>query len=216
MSGPEPRPLSGPAVPPSSGGNPKQLVVLLHGWGSSGDDLIQLAPVLAQALPDARFVSPHGPERCDANPAGFQWFSLAGGGGDREKEVRQARADIDAFLDATLGELGLGPEGLALVGFSQGAMMALEVGLGRPVAGIAAYSGALLPSAGAREGAEILLVHGGADDVVPAESLYDAVARLGAAKARVRFHMRPGLGHGIDPEGIELGAAFLRRRLLAG
>lgn len=213
--GPERRTLSGPAVPPHSGGEARQLVVFLHGWGSSGDDLIQLAPFFARALPDARFVAPNGPERCDANPAGFQWFPLAGGGAEREEGARRARADIDAFLDSDLGSLGLGPEALALVGFSQGAMMALDAGLARPPAGIAAYSGALLPSAAARGEADVLLVHGGADDVVPVEGLYDAVARLGPMGARVRFHVRPGLGHSIDPDGIELGAEFLRRRLLA-
>lgn len=216
MPGPRPRPLSGPALPPSSGGDAKQLVVLLHGWGSSGDDLIQLAPLLASALPGARFIAPHGPERCDANPAGFQWFSITRGEGEREEGARRACGDIGAFLDGSLGELALGPEALALVGFSQGAMMALEVGLARPLAGIAAYSGALLSSAKGREGAEVLLVHGAADEMVPVGGLHDAVARLGPMKARVRFHVRPGLGHSIDPEGIQLGADFLRRRFLGG
>jgi len=124
--------LSSPSVPPARQGCARSLVVLLHGWGANGDDLIGLAPAWARALPDAHFVSPHGPDRCDQNPMGLQWFSfldaspralLAG--------AERARGLIDAFLDAELARLGLGDDRLALVGFSQGAMMALHVGLRR-------------------------------------------------------------------------------------
>ena len=212
--GVRPRPLSGPRVGPQSRTAARQLVVFLHGWGSSGDDLIQLAPLFATALPDAEFVSPHGPERCDQNPAGFQWFSLARGEQDRTAAAARAVADLEVFLADERQRLGLAENRVALVGFSQGTMMALELGLSRSFAGILGYSGALLPTARTTSGADVLLVHGAADDVLPVEGMYGAVAELAALGARVRYHVRPRLGHSIDQEGIALGADFLRRQFL--
>ncbi len=214
MSTRDPRHLSGPVVPPASGGDARQLVVFLHGWGSSGDDLIQLAPYFSRHLPDAGFFAPHAPERCNANPAGFQWFSLESGLEGKGEGVALAATDIATFIDETLSRFGIGPDRLALIGFSQGAAMALEVGLARPLAGIVAYSGALLPSASSQGDAEVLLVHGAADDVVPVENLHGALARLGPMGSKVRFSVRPNLGHSIDSEGMALAANFLRQRLL--
>ena len=214
VNGARTRPLSGPRVGPQSHAAARQLVVFLHGWGSSGDDLIQLAPLFAAALPDAEFVSPHGPERCDQNPAGFQWFSLARAEQDRAAAAARAVADLEAFLEAEQQRLGL-PEGrVALVGFSQGTMVALELGLPRRFAGILGYSGALLPTARTKSEADVLLVHGAADEVLPVEGMYAAVAEVAPTGARVRYHVRPRLGHSIDQEGIALGADFLRRQLI--
>src|SRR5450432_3837749 len=139
--------LSGPTHPPSSGGRPRQLVILLHGLGADGNDLIGLAPVLARVLPDAEFVAPNAPFPCDMAPSGYQWFSMQASspsmilGG-----VRAAAPMLDAFIDEALAARGLGEKDLALVGFSQGTIMALYVGLRRahPVAGILGYSGALV------------------------------------------------------------------------
>ncbi len=201
-------------MPPRSRGQARQLVVLLHGWGSSGDDLIQLSPLFAGALPDAEFVSPHGPERCDQNPAGFQWFGLADAGPRRPEAAARAAVDVNAFIDAQQRRLGLTDRHVALVGFSQGTMMALEVGLQRPVAGILGYSGALLPGERSPTAAEVLLVHGAMDDVLPLDGMYSMVTQLAALGVRLRYHVRPQLGHSIDQEGIELGGDFLRRRFL--
>jgi phospholipase/carboxylesterase len=212
--------LSGPSVPPARQGRARSLVVLLHGWGANGDDLIGLAPAWARALPDAHFVSPHAPDPCDQNPMGLQWFSfqdanpralLAG--------AERARSLIDAFLDAELARLGLGDDRLALVGFSQGAMMALHVGLrrARACAAVLGYSGALIGAealAGAvRVRPPILLIHGDADQVVPVASLHEALGDLAEAGVPAEFHVARGLGHGIDEEGLELGGSFLASNL---
>jgi phospholipase/carboxylesterase len=209
--------LSGPAVPPASGARPSALVVLLHGWGASGDDLIGLAPSWARALPEVRFVSPHGPEPCEQNPFGRQWFGFADSSpAALARGAARARGQIDAFLDAELARLGLADDRLALVGFSQGAMMALHVGLrrARPPAAVLGYSGAMVGGDAlakeARGKPPILLVHGDADQVVPIESLNAALAALAAHDIPAQFHVCPGLGHGIDEEGLALGAAFLR------
>jgi phospholipase/carboxylesterase len=212
--------LSGPIHKPESGGKPRQLVILLHGLGADGNDLIGLAPVLARVLPDAEFVSPNAPFPCDMAPYGYQWFSLQ----DRSPEtilagVRAAAPILDAFIDEALASRGLAEKDLALIGFSQGTMMSLYVGLrrARPVAGIIGYSGALvgaeLLAAEIRAKPRVLLVHGDADTVVPFQALAMAERMLAAAGVPVETLARPGLGHGIDEEGLKAGARLLREVL---
>jgi phospholipase/carboxylesterase len=207
--------LSGPRVAPRSG-VAKQLVVLLHGVGADGDDLIGLAPALARFLPHAAFVAPNGPEPCDMAPFGYQWFSLQ----DRRPEallrgVQAAAPLIDAFLDDELARHDLDGRQLALVGFSQGTMMSLYVAPRRrvPLAAVLGFSGALLGAAALKIEAvsrpPVFLIHGDADEIVPVGALSSAVAGLQAANIPVRFEIRPGLPHAIDPEGIAHGGAFL-------
>jgi phospholipase/carboxylesterase len=208
--------LSGPRVAPRSGGAAKQLVVLLHGVGADGDDLIGLAPALAPFLPDAAFVAPNAPGPCDMAPFGYQWFSLQ----DRAaaallRGVQAAAPVLDAFLDDELERHGLDSRQLALVGFSQGTMMSLYVAPRRAaaIAAVVGFSGALIGGGTlAREAVSrppVFLIHGDADQVVPVGALSAAVAALQAAGLPVRSEVRPGLPPAIDPEGIALGGAFL-------
>ena len=226
--------LDGPRNLPAGGVQPDALVVLLHGYGADGNDLIELAPHWRRRLPRAAFVAPHAPERIPGMPYGFQWFSLAGyDPGQMRRDPRQA-AEIyrrmetgaiaaagllDSFLDAELARHGLAPGRLALVGFSQGTMMALHVGLRRPVgpAAIVGFSGALV--GGDRLKSEmaccppVLLIHGDADEVVPVTALFGAAEGLAQAGVTVRWHIAPGLGHGIEPEGLEIAGQFLAQSL---
>jgi phospholipase/carboxylesterase len=212
--------LTGPAQPPASGGKPRQLVVLLHGVGADGSDLIGLAPYWAEVLPEAEFLAPDAPFPCDMAPFGRQWFSLQ----DRTPAVilagvRATAPILDAFLDDALAARGLDDSSLALVGFSQGTMMSLYVGLRRATApaGIIGYSGALIGADDLpreiRVRPPVLLVHGDADEVVPPRALPMAVKGLEAAGVPVDSLTRPGLGHGIDEVGLREGGAFLRRVL---
>ena len=208
--------LSGPKLPPTSGRAATHLVVLLHGLGANGNDLIGLAPHWARDLSSCEFVSPDAPEPCDIAPMGRQWFSLQ----NREPDailagVQRAAPALDGFLDRELDRLGLGDDRLALVGFSQGTMMALHVGLRRhrAPAALIGYSGALigahLLSDEVRARPPVLLVHGARDEVVPNAALFEALALLGAAGMTVEWHIANGVGHGIDPTGLELGGRFL-------
>ena len=210
--------LSGPSIAPALGQAPKQIVMLLHGVGADGNDLIGLAPHYQQALPDALFMSPDAPFPYDMAPYGRQWFGLQDRSEPARLEGTQSTAPIlDQFITATLAEHDLSDDKLALIGFSQGTMMSLYVGLRRekPLAGIIAQSGILigpeLLPAEIKSRPPVLLIHGDVDAVVPFAHMGKAEQALKANDVEVSAHARPGLGHGIDPEGIALGQQFLAK-----
>jgi len=214
--------LSGPRLAPADGGPARQLVVLVHGLGADGNDLIGLGSTLAPLLPGAAFAAPNAPERCDMAPSGYQWFSLGDGDAARRSAgARRAAPALDRFIDGELERAGLDDARLALIGFSQGTMMVLHVGVrrARPCAGIVGFSGALLdPASLDREVVAkppILLVHGDSDDLIPATAMNDAVASLGAAGLSTRWHVSAGTGHAIDEAGLRLAADFLVRAFAA-
>ena len=213
--------LDGPRLAPANGRPATSLVVLLHGYGADGNDLIDIGRALAPVMPATAFASPHAPEPCADAPIGRQWFPLSLVDLDRLwPGVQQATPALNVFLDAELARLGLGDRNLALIGFSQGAMMALNAGPRRKsaIAGIIGYSGYLAGPEHLAEAAHrppILLVHGEEDTTIPVIALHAAAPALGAAGFEVEWHVRPGLGHGIDMDGLRLGAEFLTRVLKA-
>lgn len=207
--------LTGPSVAARSG-TTRQLVILCHGYGSDGNDLIGLAPYWQQAMPDAAFIAPNAPARCDGNPMGYQWFPITRlDPTEIARGVEAAAPLLGRFIDEQLRLRGLDGSQLALVGFSQGTMMALHVGLrlAVPPACIVGYSGALaVPErlSGEMTGEPpILMIHGDADDMLPVSRMHEAVQALGEAGLSVQWHVSPGLGHGIDQTGLELGARFI-------
>ncbi len=228
-----PAELDGPRLPARSG-PAQQLVVFLHGYGADGNDLIDIGRAWQQYLPQSAFVSPHAPEPCGQAPVGRQWFALTfRDPNERWTGVNKAAPLLNRFLDAELARHKLAPSALALVGFSQGTMMALHVGLRRaaPPAAIVGYSGLLVTppdgnlEAGSLEvrsleimAAEIkarppvLLVHGDRDDLIPPQELFQATQTLAALEVPVEWHLSPGVGHGIDAEGLRHGGEFLARR----
>ncbi len=231
------RRLDGPRIAPATGQPARRLLVLLHGYGADGNDLIGLAPYWQRLLPDAAFVAPHGPERLPGQPFGHQWFGLSTYDPDLLRrdparaagvyaQMAQAAAgvapDLDAFIDAELAGLGLRDRDLALVGFSQGTMMALHVGLRRQeaCAAIVGFSGALLGapvlSREVTVRPPVLLLHGDADPMVPVSAMFDAAAGLAAAGVAVEWHVCPGIGHSIDQRGLELAGKFLQEHFPAG
>jgi phospholipase/carboxylesterase len=202
---------------PASKEPPKQLVVLCHGLGADGHDLIDLAPTWSHALPQALFVSVDAPFQHDSG-FGRQWWSVADRSPARmEAGVRCAATYLDAFIDAELPRLGLPADAYALMGFSQGAMTALFTGLRRrpPPRAILAFSGALIAPnrvlAELANRAPVLLVHGEADEVVPIQRSREAEAELRAAGVPVEAVYVPRLGHGIDDTGLSVGALALQR-----
>jgi phospholipase/carboxylesterase len=201
---------------PSGGVKPESLVILLHGLGSNGRDLISLAPIYARTLPKTAFVSPDAPYRCDMVPPGYpdsyQWFSLQ----DRDparmlKEANHVMPILEAFIKQQAAHYNLPLSKVGLVGFSQGTMMSLHTAprMSEKLAGVVGYSGALLGEAGTQK-LPIHLIHGEADDVVPLIAYTHARKTLEEAGFKISGHSTPNLPHSIDENGIESGAKFLQ------
>jgi phospholipase/carboxylesterase len=219
--------LDGPRLSPRSGAA-RQLVVFLHGYGADGNDLIEIGRAWQQLLPQAAFVSPHAPEPCGQAPVGRQWFALTfRDPNERWVGANKAAPVMERFLDAELARHQLPPSALALVGFSQGTMMALHVGLRRavPPAAIVGYSGLLvLPpdgnpetlAADIKSRPPVLLVHGDQDELIPVEALFQGTQALAAMGVPAEWHLSAGIGHGIDPEGLRHGGEFLARAFAGG
>lgn len=216
--------LDGPRLRPKMGGQPDSLVVLLHGYGADGRDLIDLAHVWAELLPRTAFVSPHAPDPCDQAPVGRQWFPLTFQDPHELPRGAEAAAPVlREFLETELAKHALPPERLALVGFSQGAMMALKAGLDpelRPAA-VISFSGmwvdASTPSAEPiPHPPPVLMMHGEDDEVIPAQALFGSAKALAAAGVPVEWHLSLGLGHGIDEAELAIAGAFLAQFLNPG
>ncbi|OOY06180.1 alpha/beta hydrolase [Thioclava sp. F28-4] len=204
-------------------GTVKSAVVFLHGYGADGADLLGLADPLGQHMPDTLFLAPDAPEPCRAAPYGRQWFPIPWIDNSSEAEsaqgLKDAAADVDAFLDSVLEEQGLTPARLAVIGFSQGTMTALEVLPRRaePVAGLVAFSGRLLrPEALGNEAISkppVLLIHGDQDPVVPFADMGKAGDALVSAGFDTYAHVMKGTGHGIAPDGLSVALSFLQDKL---
>jgi len=216
--------LDGPRLEPRSGAA-RQLVVFLHGYGADGNDLISIGEAWQPLLPQAAFVSPHAPEPCGMAPVGRQWFPLTfRDPNERWVGVNAAAPILNRFLDRELQRRNLPASALALVGFSQGTMMALHVGLRREAASaaIVGYSGLLVlpPNAAPDVVAgeivsrpSVLLIHGDRDDLIPVQALTHAREGLATLALPVEWHVSHGIGHGIDAEGLRQGGEFLSKRL---
>lgn len=212
--------LNGPLLPPRSGRPATQAVILLHGYGADGSDLIGLGQHWGQLLPDAMFIAPNAPEPCAGSPFGFQWFPLnvdriAG----RIEGARNAAPVLKEFLNDLWSQTGIAPGQTILAGFSQGAMMSLHVGtaLDQKLAGIIAFSGAFVAADGFAEGRfskpPVTLIHGERDQVVDADLSRQAATELSAAGFEVSLHLSPNTAHGIAPDGLDFATSFLLARL---
>ena len=206
-------------------GTATSVVVFLHGYGADGSDLLGLADALAPHLPGTVFRAPDAPERCRGNPFGFQWFSIPGMDGSSPEAAKagfdRARSDLHAYLDIVLAQEGVPPGRLALLGFSQGTMMALQTAPERdkPLACVIGFSGRLVdPEAleGAKSRAPVLLLHGDEDQVVPFASLAATASALEAAGFETYSHVMQGTAHGISPDGLSVALGFLRELLPEG
>jgi len=203
-------------------GNPRYLVVFLHGYGADGNDLIGLADPLAEHLPDVVFHAPNAPQRCTGNPMGYQWFSIPWLDGSSEAEsmagMAAASSLLNEWLDATMAAEGIDAAHTILVGFSQGTMMALQIAPRRAdaLAGIVGFSGRLLApellEAETVSHMPILLIHGDADEVVPPQSLPLAADALTKAGFEVYTHISKGMGHGIGQDGLQMAFQFIHRQ----
>lgn len=208
----------------AEGADVRSLVVMLHGVGSNGQDLISLAPLMAPKLPGVKFVSPDAPFACDMVPQGYpdsyQWFSLQ----SRDPQdlltgVQNAFPLVEDFLEGLTQRFNVPYSKLVLLGFSQGTMTSLYTAprLKESIAGVLGYSGALIWEKETKKEdlkyMPIRLIHGQADDVVPPKSWGAATETLKEYGYDVDGHITPRLTHSIDQKGIDSGLSFLKKVL---
>jgi phospholipase/carboxylesterase len=208
--------LSGPVIGHKTPGPAKKLIVLLHGYGSSGDNLTSIGNVMSRSLPDAVFVSPNAPFSRVGYNVGRQWFSLDDYSfAELDKGLCEAKVHLSAFLDELYEAYSIAQEDTYLLGFSQGAMMAFYMALSseKKFAGILAYSGACIwdPGRPTNKETEMLLVHGSSDDVVPVSAFYDAIDLLKKLNVKFDSLVIDGLDHSIDMDGLNAGVNFIRK-----
>ncbi len=207
------RELKGPEI--KSLKKTKAIVFLLHGWGSDGDDLIQLSYQWKGISDNITFISPNGPEVCDANPSGRQWFSI-----DHENPhnmvqgIVKAKFDLKNFIDKKLKKYSLTDQFL-LVGFSQGTMLALNLALSIKCKGVIGYSGAYIdaPIDSNVPKNDIILIHGEDDDIVPISKMNDAVTKIKKYSKSVTSHVCRNLAHSIDQKGLKIAEEFIKNKL---
>ena len=213
--------LEGPIVEPQTGEKPEQLIIFCHGYGADGNDLIGLSSYFQKILPNAIFMSPNAPQKCDLNPLGYQWFDFQSGDPALIwKGVLEAASVLNSFIDEQLEKYNLSDDNLALIGFSQGTMMSLHVGLrrARPMKAIVGFSGKLI-------GEELLkndlvsrppiyLIHGEQDPMVPHQETLNAAKVLEGYNIDIQKHISPNTQHSIAEDGLKLAIDFLSTKLI--
>ena len=210
--------LEGPALTPLGDIKPEKLVIMCHGIGANGQDLIGLAVNWHQDLPNVAFFSPDAPQPYPGMPGGYQWWDLRGfTPAEQEEGLRYAAPILNQFIDEKLAETGLTEADTALVGFSQGTMLSLFVGLQRErqLAGIVGYSGALagadLLAPNIKSRPPVLMIHGDMDQMIPPMMMQAAARFLAEHDVRVQTHISQGMGHGVAADGINFGRDFLNQ-----
>ena len=209
------------SIPPQSKNKPKHAIILCHGYGGDGQDISALAINWQRFLPDAIFLCPNAPEICSINPQGYQWFDLAS---ESEEIILEkslvAEEKLSIFLDQVFNNFQLEPNNLALVGFSQGCMISIQVGLKKKeqINCIVGYSGKVINkkhlSGNIKSKPKIFLMHGENDTIVSPTSLLEAKEYLSNLGLKIKTKMFKDCEHKIPIEGSSLGLEFLKKNLL--
>ena len=211
--------LNGPVIEAVNSQNPKKIVIFCHGYGADGNDLISLANYFQPTLPDAVFLSPNAPEKCGMSPMGYQWFDFQSGDpATIWKGVLTAADTLNNFIDEQLEHYNLTDQDLALVGFSQGTMMSLHVGLRRlkPIRAIVGFSGRLIApellDKELKSKPPIYLIHGDADPMVPYQDTIEAEKKLKGIGLDVKAHISPNTPHSIAQDGLSIAIDFITEK----
>jgi len=213
--------LEATSISPFSKNKPQQAVVLCHGYGGDGQDISNLAINWQRFLPETIFLCPNAPEICAVNPQGYQWFDLSS---DKEELILEkslaAEAKLNTFLDQVLNNLQLETNNLALVGFSQGCMMSIQIALKKKkqISCLIGYSGKVINqkhlSNNINSKPKIFLMHGANDTIVSPTYLLEAKEYLVKLGLKIKTKLFEDCEHKIPVEGSSLGLGFLKKNLL--
>jgi len=209
------------SISPFSKNKPQQVIVLCHGYGGDGKDISTLAINWQRFLPEAIFLCPNAPEICAVNPQGYQWFDLSS---DKEELILEksliAEEKLNTFIDQILDNFQLEPNNLALVGFSQGCMMSIQIALKKKkqISCLIGYSGKVINqkhlSDNIHSKPKIFLMHGANDTLVPPTHLLEAKEYLVKHGLKIKTKIFKDCEHRIPVEGVSLGLGFLKKNLL--
>ena len=209
------------SISPFSKNKPQQVIVLCHGYGGDGKDISTLAINWQRFLPEAIFLCPNAPEICAVNPQGYQWFDLSS---DKEELILEksliVEEKLNTFIDQILNNFQLKPNNLALVGFSQGCMMSIQIALKKKkqISCLIGYSGKVINqkhlSDNIHSKPKIFLMHGANDTLVPPTHLLEAKEYLVKHGLKIKTKMFKDCEHRIPVEGVSLGLGFLKKNLL--
>ena len=207
-------------LPSRREGPAEALVILLHGVGSSAHAMAPAAQAISLGLGHAAVVALNAVEPFDLGQSGFQWFSVAGvTEANRAQRVAEALQHVEAMIESECARANVSHERTAVVGFSQGAVMALHllVASQRPPKAIVSWAGRLaLPLQCTRNIlASILLSHGNSDPVIPVSELEFAATKLRAIGCSVQTELVAAHGHSIHRNQLESSIRFLSSHLQA-
>ena len=213
--------LEATSISPFSKNKPQQAVVLCHGYGGDGQDISNLAINWQRFLPETIFLCPNAPEICAVNPQGYQWFDLSS---DKEELILEkslaAEAKLNTFLDQVLNNFQLEVNNLALVGFSQGCMMSIQIALKKKkqISCLIGYSGKVINqkhlSNNINSKPKIFLMHGANDTIVSPIYLLEAKEYLVKLGLKIKTKIFKDCEHRIPMKGVSLGLGFLKENLL--
>jgi len=209
------------SISPFSKNKPQQVIVLCHGYGGDGQDISTLAINWQRFLPETIFLCPNAPEICAVNPQGYQWFDLSS---DKEELILEksliVEEKLNTFIDQVLNNFQLEPNNLALVGFSQGCMISIQIALKKKkqISCLIGYSGKIINqkhlSDNIHSKPKIFLMHGANDTLVPPTHLLEAKEYLVKHGLKIKTKMFKDCEHRIPVEGVSLGLGFLKKNLL--
>ena len=196
------------------------VVVLFHGYGGDGKDISMLALNWKRYMPNTIFICPNGHETCPINPSGFQWFDLTKDDTNYIlNESLKAEKKINQFLDEIKEEYKIENNQICLSGFSQGCMMCINVSLinEQPYSCVVGFSGKIINTENLKmrkkNYANILLIHGDNDDIVPPTYLLEAKDFLLREKVNIETHLIKNCGHHIPIEASSIGLNYILKNI---
>ena len=201
-----------------SGDKNKNAIIFLHGYGANSNDLIGIANVWIDSLPNTIFLSPNAPFECGFAENAYQWFELTSISPQSIGEgLEKAGPFLNEYIDHVSKTYKVNEKNIFFVGFSQGTMMGLYHLCKRKnqCAGLLGYSGLLFENENFNSEIKsrfpIKLYHGKKDELINYQNSVEASKKLKDMGFEIDFNLSEELGHGIDDEGIKMGLDFIKK-----
>ena len=212
--------LNSTIIKPEDTNEIKNAIILLHGYGGDGKDISMLSLNWKRHLPNTIFICPNGHETCPINPSGFQWFDLTKDDSDYilDQSIK-AEYKLIEFIDEVKNEYKLNNNKICLSGFSQGCMMAINLGLtlDKEFSCIVGFSGKIIDQKNLSHRKKIssktLLIHGDSDQVVSPNFLLEAKDFFIRNNVEIETHLIKNCDHNIPIEASSTALNFILKKI---